>query len=69
MKTCLDEQNKFSGQALPEVFAFLNSDKKKYVSLSKTFCFLSEGGRVKWNFWQPFEANVVPKYLQEIAGK
>jgi len=29
----------------------------------------SEGGMVRWNFSDPFEANVVPKYLQEIAGK
>ena len=26
-------------------------------------------GMVSWNFSKPFEANVVPKYLQEIAGK
>ena len=45
----------FFGQASPEVFASLNSNK--------------EGGMVRWNFSQPFEANVVPKYLQEIAGK
>ena len=59
----------FLGQASPEVFASLNSEKENYASLSDTFSFLSEGGMVRWNFPQPFEANIVPKYLQEIAVK
>ena len=63
------QTKQFFGQASPEVFASLNSDKEKYASLSDAFCFLGEGGMVRWNFSQPFEANVVPKYLQEIAGK
>ena len=57
------------GQASPQVFASLNSDK-----VSDKFRFLSKGGMsergmVSWNLSQPFEANyVVPKYLQDIAG-
>ena len=63
------QTKQFFGQASPEVFVSLNPDKEKYASLSDTFRFLSEGGMVRWNFSQPFEANVVPKYFQEIAGK
>ena len=63
------QTKQFFGKASPEVFAYLDSDKEKYARLSDTFCFLSKGGMVRWNFLQPFEANVVPKYLQEIAGK
>ena len=65
----LGETKQFFGEASPEVFVSLNSDTENYASLSDTFRFLSEGGMVRWNFLQPFEANIVPKYLQELAGK
>ena len=55
--------------ASPGVFASSNSDKEKYENLRDILYFLSEGGMQIWNFLPLFEANVVPKYLQEIAGR